>query len=205
MFNILKKKFPRSFDFLPAKEVLMHDRLLQRTVLRFVPLSFSPNAMTSIRVVMTPIVFFITYVGYIRSGILLFAVAAFTDMLDGSMARSRNQITRFGMLYDPLADKLLIGSMVILLVFQHLNPLLGLLIIVLEVVIVISALTARIRYKQNVAANKWGKIKMMLQVIAMCLTMVGLLVGFPYLLHVATWVFGVAVGFACLSLFTRAI
>src|SRR5699024_8485222 len=78
-----------------------------------------PNKITIFRVLLIPIFMIflmvdIPYNRYIGAFICLFA--AVTDGLDGYMARSRNQITVFGKFVDPLADKLLISSALILLV-----------------------------------------------------------------------------------------
>lgn len=205
IINIIKKNNSQMFTYLPATEVLPHDRFLEHTLLRLFPSSVTPNKLTALRIFLTPIVFLLTLYGHYRTGFFLFIVAATTDALDGSMARTQNKITRFGMLFDPLADKLLIGSMVLILVFRYFNNLLGIAILGLEIIIITSALVAKIKFKSEIMANRWGKIKMLLQVVAMSLTMLALLVDFPLLLSIAFWLFGLAIGFAILSLFKKGI
>ena len=154
---------------------------------------------------MTPFVFMFALREYYNIAFALFAIAAFTDALDGSLARTKNKITRFGMIFDPLADKFLIGSMVLILVFRYLHPWLAFATLGLEIIIIASALVAKIRFKSDVMANRWGKIKMILQVVAMSFVMLALLVDSPYMLTIATWLFGMALGFAVLSLFRHGI
>lgn len=157
------------------------------------------------RILLTPAVFFlILYVQY-EVGVALFLLTAFTDAIDGSMARTRNQITRFGILFDPLADKLLIGSMVLLLVFRYFNFWLGFTILGIEIIFIVGAAISKIKFKNTRMANLWGKIKMLLQVLAVFVTLLALLLDFPILLTVAAWMFGLAIGFAILSLFTHGI
>ncbi len=167
IINTIKKNNSQMFTYLPATEVHPHDRFLNHSVLRFFPASITPNRLTAFRIFLTPIVFLLTLYGRYRTGFFLFIVAATTDALDGSMARTQNKITRFGMLFDPLADKLLIGSMVLILVFRYFNDLLGVAILGLEIIIITSALVAKIKFKSEIMANRWGKIKMLLHVVAM--------------------------------------
>ncbi|MBI2990238.1 MAG: CDP-alcohol phosphatidyltransferase family protein [Candidatus Magasanikbacteria bacterium] len=203
--SALKDKHPALFEYLPAKEVFPHDYFMDRFVLRFLPARSTPNGITILRICLTPFVFLVTLYGHYRFGVILFLLTAFTDAIDGSLARTRNKITRFGMLFDPLADKLLIGSMVLLLVFRYLNVFLGIAILGIEIIFIVSALVAKIKFKTVKMADRWGKLKMFFQVIAMSLIMIALLIDFPYLLTVAAWVFGLAIGFAILSLFRHGI
>jgi CDP-diacylglycerol--glycerol-3-phosphate 3-phosphatidyltransferase len=201
--NRFKTKHSDMFLYLRAEEVHPHDHFLARTVLRLLPSGTTPNQISIFRIFATPVVFLLILYGYYRIGIILFALVAFTDAMDGSLARTKNQITRFGMMIDPLADKLLIGSMVILLVFQHFHFLLGIAILGLEIAFIAGAVITKVKFKTVRMANGWGKIKMMAQVVAVCLTLVALLLDFPFLLTLAAGIFGLAIGFALLSLFTH--
>ena len=193
------------FTFHKAGEIFLHDRFLYRFLLRAIPESVTPNVITSIRVVTTPIPFFLVLHGDYSLGAIVFLIVAFTDAIDGTLARIRSQVTRFGMLYDPLADKFLIGSMVILLVFQNFHYLLGVAILGIEILFIISALVAKIKFNSIFSANKWGKIKMALQVLAISLTLIALVFNTPHLLTFAFWSFGFAIGFALISLFSNGI
>ncbi len=137
-------------------------------------------------------------------GIPLFLFAAFTDAVDGSLARTRNQITDFGKLFDPLADKLLIGSMVVVLVLRNLQPVIGIAVLVTEVIFILSASIIRIlgRVPQ---ANIWGKIKMFLECLAVCVILLGLTFQNTFMFAAASWIFGAAIIFAFISLFFHGI
>lgn len=156
--------------------------------------------VTWLRVFMTPFVVYVNYIEWYSLGIPLFLFAAFTDAVDGSLARTRNQITNFGKIFDPLADKLLVGTMVVLLVFRYLDPYLGYVIIGTEILFILLALVLHLRGKVT-QANIWGKIKMALQVVAVSLILLGLVLGSPLLFTAAAWVFGAAIVFSCVSLF----
>ena len=74
----------------------------------FVDIWNVPNVLTMIRLVLIP-VFVILYVNQLQKGALIvFLAASFTDFLDGYLARKHNQITAFGKLMDPLADKVMV-------------------------------------------------------------------------------------------------
>lgn len=204
-FNTIKQKNADLFVYNKADEVHIHDSFLDKTIIRFLPASLTPNRITLFRILLTPVIFFLVLFHYYEIGFFIFLLAAFTDALDGSMARIRGQITKFGMLFDPLADKLLIGSMVILLVFRHFSLWLGVCILIIEAVFMLSALLVRLKFKTVRMANIWGKIKMMSQVMAMSLTMIAFLIDYPSLLTAAFWLFGLSIGFAVLSLFRHGV
>jgi len=186
-------------NFQKTDRVLFTDRLMAATVLRLFPRTITPNHLTMARFFLTPLVAIVLALGYLRVGLLLFILVAFTDALDGAMARTRDQITDWGKLFDPLADKLLIGSVVIVIVMKHLNIWLGVTILVIELATII--LAAWKRYKGVVLhANKWGKTKMILEVVAVSVLIIGLFTGWPHLLPVSQTVFYLAIILALISL-----
>lgn len=190
------------FNFLPSDKVNLHDKFLAKTFLKILPRSVTPNQITVFRLLTTPLVFWLIYKQNYVVGILAFLLVAITDALDGSLARTQNKITKFGMLFDPLADKILIGSMVVLLVFRFLNPWLGVAIIGIEIIFIIGALVGKYIFKKTPSANIWGKIKMVCQVVAIFLILLGLLLDYPLLITIASGVFGLVIGFALVSLFS---
>jgi CDP-diacylglycerol--glycerol-3-phosphate 3-phosphatidyltransferase len=84
-----------------------------------------PNTITLVRIFLTPIllVFLLSPHGwYPIIAAAIFLVAAFTDWLDGHLARATNQITRLGQLLDPIADKLLVTAALVSLVGRQQVP-----------------------------------------------------------------------------------
>ncbi len=78
-----------------------------------------PNKLTVSRLALTGVFvacFYIPWSQSMTAALLIFSVASITDYLDGKIARSRNLVTNFGKLFDPLADKVLIAAAFILLV-----------------------------------------------------------------------------------------
>ena len=123
----------------------------------------TPNKLTLLRMVMIPlfIAFFLyeitPYSKYIA--VALFVIAFFTDWLDGQLARKYNQVTNFGKIMDPLADKVLVASaMVCLTAGGIVNPWITIAILARE--FVVSGIRIAAAAEGNVvAASIWGKMK----------------------------------------------
>jgi len=85
-----------------------------------------PNKLTVMRMILIPFVMFFYLATFIPGGkivaIVLFVIAAFTDFLDGKIARSQNLVTDFGKFLDPIADKLLTSSVLFMIVADGTIP-----------------------------------------------------------------------------------
>ncbi|TKS60551.1 MAG: CDP-diacylglycerol--glycerol-3-phosphate 3-phosphatidyltransferase [Nitrospira sp.] len=131
-----------------------------------------PNLLTLVRILLIPVfvILFITPTPD-RSLIaaVIFTVAAVTDLLDGYIARRTGQVTKLGKLLDPIADKLLVLSALILLVnIDRVSALVAILVIAREVAVTgIRAIAAG--EGLIIAAETAGKYKMALQVVAIVL------------------------------------
>ena len=137
-----------------------------------------PNKLTVSRFVLTAFflwaLFWPTPVPFRHTlALILFCVASFTDFLDGKIARKRNLITNFGILMDPLADKILICSAFIAFVeSSHLNPnapevAAWMVILIVARELTITGLRLLAASKGVVlAAEKFGKHKTISQIVA---------------------------------------
>lgn len=138
------------------------------------------NKLTIVRIILVPIFMLfllidISYGEYIATGV--FIIAALTDMLDGHIARSRNQITTFGKFMDPLADKLLVSSALIVLVeMNRLSSWIAVIIIAREFAIT-GLRTLAASEGVTIAASWWGKFKTISQIAAILIL---LLNNFPF-------------------------
>ncbi|KQN98690.1 MULTISPECIES: CDP-diacylglycerol--glycerol-3-phosphate 3-phosphatidyltransferase [unclassified Arthrobacter] len=144
-----------------------------------VPVLNIANVLTVVRILLVP--FFIWFLllddgggGLFRwLAVATFAVAIYTDKLDGDLARSRGLITDFGKIADPIADKLLIGSALILLsVLGELWWWVTIVILVREIGITLLRF-AVIRYGV-MPASRGGKLKTVVQTVAILLLLVPL-------------------------------
>lgn len=131
-----------------------------------------PNLITLVRILLIPVfvIFFITPTpDRSMSAAVIFVVAAITDLLDGFIARRTGQVTKLGKLLDPIADKLLVLSALILLVnVDRVSALAAILVIAREVAVTgIRAIAAG--EGMIIVAETTGKYKMALQVVAITL------------------------------------
>lgn len=81
-----------------------------------------PNLLTRIRIWAIPLIvatFFFDHPAWAWVGVVLFALAGITDYMDGYLARHWNQLSRFGRVLDPIADKLLVGALLLMMAFTH--------------------------------------------------------------------------------------
>ena len=143
-------------------------RLLRVSEAGMFPLNL-PNALTLLRILAMPVVV-VALLGETPNGDALaagvFALAALTDGLDGYFARSRDSVTTFGKLMDPLADKLLItGALLSLVSLGRLEAWVAMVIIARE--IAVTGLRVIAAERGVVIAASWmGKVKTVLQIAA---------------------------------------
>lgn len=132
-----------------------------------------PNALTWLRVALIPVFVALFYLetkwSYVASA-AVFALAGFTDWLDGYLARRLNQATRFGAFLDPVADKLMVAIALVLLTERYAAWWFSLpAMVIIGREIVISALRewmAEVGKRTSVAVSYIGKVKTALQMIA---------------------------------------
>lgn len=185
-------------------KVQRHDYVLKYTVLPFIPKFVKPNHVTVLRMLLTPVVLYLLVMDNYTWGVPLFFFAAFTDAVDGTLARVRKQITEWGSIYDPVADKLLISSVVILIVAAHINVWLALIIVVLDILHLVGGFIRK-HEGHKVQANLWGKIKMSLQVAGVMALLIALWSGMDLFIPFSAGAFYLAVGFAVISLYTHGV
>ena len=142
----------------------------------------TPNKLTVFRILLVPrmvIIYLIsTYIPGELLGVpmyaiildIIFIIGSITDKIDGYLARKNNQITTFGKFLDPIADKILvISAMIILVEMGIIGAWIPIIIITREFVVSGYRLIAVEKKGNVIAANKWGKIKTVTQMIAVIL------------------------------------
>lgn len=98
-------------------------------------------------------------------GLLLFVIASITDFIDGYIARKHNMITSFGKFIDPIADKLLVNTMLLLLANAKVILLAPVLIMIWRDILVDGMRMMAAKNQQVVAARNSGKLKTVVQMI----------------------------------------
>ena len=142
-----------------------------------------PNKLTIFRIILVPvlvlvwlfpyeqfnIVFYQFHVGNISLSVLnlivlgIFALASFTDYLDGTIARKNNLITTFGKFADPIADKLLVNTMFIIFAYERMIPVVPVVIMLARDTIVDGCRMIASKNGVVVSAGMMGKLKTVLQ------------------------------------------
>ena len=132
-----------------------------------------PNKLTVLRIIMTPLfmaAMLINFPHHYLVALVLFVVASLTDMLDGKIARARNLVTNFGKFLDPLADKMLTTAAFLAFFKEGFGVgIAWVLFIVLFREFMIASLRLVVvssDSKRVIAANIWGKLKTVTQMVA---------------------------------------
>jgi len=178
-----------------------HDHLLAKTILRFIPRDVRPNHITILRVILTPFVLYFLWRHDWAVVVPLFLFAALTDAIDGSLARTRKQITLWGTVADPAADKLLIGSVVFLFVAKEISMEFATIILVIELLIILTGAVRR-RRGEYVSANWYGKMKMVFQVVGVTALLIAKWSGVDLFVPFSIGTFSIGIVFAVISLLT---
>ena len=145
-----------------------------------------PNKLTLFRILLVPVlclVWLFPYeslginLGYINVGnvtlpilnlivLAIFCVASFTDYLDGQIARKKNLVTTFGKFADPIADKLLVNMMLMILSYKHMIPLVCCILMILRDIVVDGCRMIAAQHGVVVSAGMLGKLKTVLQMFS---------------------------------------
>ncbi len=148
------------------------------------------NKLTVLRIILVPIFLICAMVNTTTANIIalsIFIVASVTDKLDGYIARSRNQITNFGKFMDPLADKLLVTCALLLLVEKGIIAAWVVVVIIAREFIVSGLRTLAASQGVVIAASNWGKLKTVIQMIAIIMGLLSLVYN-PEWLNITTQV-----------------
>lgn len=141
------------------------------------------NKLTLFRIILVPIMVIIhflnidaTFLGIPVTWIIIdiiFIIASITDKLDGHIARSKNQITTFGKFLDPIADKILVISAMIMLVEDGRLPAwIPIIVLFREFIVSGYRLVAVQNEGKVIAASIWGKLKTVTQMLALIVALI---------------------------------
>jgi len=132
-----------------------------------------PNKLSLARIILVPVCMAFLLLARIPhhyvGALIVFAAASITDMMDGRIARSRGLVSTLGKFLDPLADKMLVCSVLICFVELNIAPAVAVVVIVFRE-FAISGLRLMAAQKGKVlAANRWGKAKTLVTMILVCI------------------------------------
>ena len=159
-----------------------------------------PNYITLVRIILIPFFINLMIYGYYRSALGIFVIACITDALDGMIARITKSQTELGAFLDPMADKLLIVSAFVTLVFLRMLPIWLVIVVVSRDVILVmgSAVIYFMGRDFKARPSLIGKATTVLQLIVVTLSLVlknyDVHVGLMPILYWTTAIFTVASG-----------
>ena len=133
-----------------------------------------PNKLTLARIIAVPF-FIAAYIcGWFWAALVLFCAASLTDYFDGKIAREQGLVTNFGKIMDPLADKILVYSALCLFIESGLISAWMLIIILAREFVIAGMRTVAASEGRVLAAGMSGKIKTVLQMVAVILYLLAL-------------------------------
>lgn len=128
-----------------------------------------PNKLTLGRILLVPFfvaAMLIPFPLHNLAALALFAAASITDMFDGRIARKRGLVTDFGKFADPLADKILVLAALLCFVQNNLCDCVAVIVVLFREFVVTSIRLIAASKGEVIAANKWGKLKTVTQMVA---------------------------------------
>jgi CDP-diacylglycerol--glycerol-3-phosphate 3-phosphatidyltransferase len=129
-----------------------------------------PNVLTMVRLALIPVFVLLFVIGYEKLALLTFMTASFTDLLDGYLARKHNQITDFGKLMDPLADKLMVVTALICQGVKGVFPWPAIAIVIIKESVMVYGATYMLNRDVVVYANWRGKAAQFSFILALVLS-----------------------------------
>jgi CDP-diacylglycerol--glycerol-3-phosphate 3-phosphatidyltransferase len=132
-----------------------------------------PTILTLSRIVLIPVFLYVTPLNNLL-GLLVFCIAAITDTLDGYLARRSGDITKFGIIMDPIADKILVIAALIMLVDMERVSLWAAAIIISREFIVTGLRVVALSKDIVIAAEMGGKLKTTAQMAAIVLLIISI-------------------------------
>lgn len=149
-----------------------------------------PNKLTVARIIMTPIylaAMMIDFKFHYLVAAAIFIIASITDFVDGKLARQNNQVTTFGKLCDPLADKMLTTAALLAFMDMEICNIWIVMIILTREFLVTSFRLVASAQGVVIAANIWGKLKTVSQMVVSIAIMLAIHFVNAYSLDFATF------------------
>lgn len=137
-----------------------------------------PNILTTLRFFMVPFFAYYLYMQQYSVSVIIFIIAGITDILDGYIARKKDIVTKWGKLADPLADKLMQLTALVMLTIHKIIPGIFLVIMLIKELTMVAG-SIKLYKKDNVvvSANWYGKFATVVFYVAIVVTMVFKILG----------------------------
>lgn len=149
-----------------------------------------PNVLTLLRFLLIPVYLYVFLGGHEQPAFLIMLLAGLTDVLDGYIARKRQQVTELGSMLDPLADKLMMLTVVFSLLYIRWIPWQAAVAVVFrDAGMIVAAVVFKVRGMKTVPANAMGKLTTVLFYLAILLIVMKVDHAVPFLWFVISFSF----------------
>ncbi len=129
-----------------------------------------PNVLTMIRLILVPVFVVLFFQGHRKAALAVFCAASLTDFLDGYLARKLNQVTDFGKLFDPLADKLMVLTALICQGIAGVFPWPAIVIVLIKELLMVAGGAFMLNKGVVVYANYVGKAAQVFFILSLILS-----------------------------------
>lgn len=129
-----------------------------------------PNILTIVRMALIPVFVALHVMTQYKLALLVFCIASFTDWLDGHIARKCGLITDFGKLMDPLADKLMVCTALVMQGIAGVFPVVAIVIVIIKELVMIYGSSYMLHKNIVVYSNIWGKLAQCSFILALVLS-----------------------------------
>lgn len=154
-----------------------------------------PNALSLLRILLIPVFAVLFIKGFVVPAVIVIAVAAITDLLDGKIARKYNMVSNLGKILDPIADKLSQMAIVIILIYEYYDSAIKYLFaffIAKELIMLLGGAILLSKGLRPTAAEIWGKVATTVFYVFMIIIIAfgqnGVFAGKFQLSQTATWI-----------------
>ena len=162
-----------------------------------------PNVLTMLRLALVPVFVILHRAGRPRWALAVFCIASLTDLLDGKLARKLNQVTDFGKLFDPLADKLMVLTALFCQAGAGVFPLPPVVIVLIKELFMVAGGAFMLKKNVVVFANYYGKTATVFFMASLILSFFHAeLAAWGY--RVDLWLLWISVGLALLAMIVYA-
>ncbi|MBQ8537484.1 MAG: CDP-diacylglycerol--glycerol-3-phosphate 3-phosphatidyltransferase [Clostridia bacterium] len=129
-----------------------------------------PNALTMVRLLLIPVYLVVHSQGHRLAALIIFLAASFTDLLDGYLARKNNQVTNFGKLMDPLADKVMVICVMMTQTLTGCVPWAVMITVIMKELLMVIGGAFMLKAGIVVYADVWGKVAQFSFVVGLVLS-----------------------------------
>ena len=170
------------------------DSFWQNTLFKVLPKKVTPNFFTYIRLVLIPAIVYLIAIAEFGWGLIFFIIAAISDTIDGSLARTKKATSISGKILDPIADKMLIILSYLFIAWYYPHAIFLVLVVMFDLLALLAGALFLLLHQPVPPANWLGKSKMVFEVVTLLLVWI-------YLMSPGSVLLSVSLGAVIISVF----